>query len=956
MKRNFFTRVMKSLFITLTVLGIGHAAFAVDIVGFTLGSGTAGAATSGVAINFPGMGRTLTAVGLTSTGYSSNGLTGAGWDNNGSDGFATNAFSTEGYLATAVTGQIRGTSLSGPKNLKAQYSLDGTNWVDVPDHPTYTDDNPNLVITASFASFKFRLPAECDNKTSVYVRWIMDGTNAITSGTVTALGTISMKAVVMQSELLSYPTSQSTQITIVSLTPTTITIGCTPGSGNRRYIAINTTNSFTTPTDDYLPSANTTYSGAGEQVIYVGSGTVATVTIPSSLNTYWFRYYEFNQLNTLTRYCTVDATLSKNPKICALPNIHTPTHSFGLTRATLGATINPVSGDVGVIMDRGVFWDINPGITNNTPNFVQHASAASGTFTINTVVDRGSVIYYRGYAENESGVILTSESNFDNTPTFTGTGTWETAARWNVQEVPGENGDATYGSVDDSPIIDGTCTLAVDNSVTNLTINSGRILNINADIGLTVNGTLDNNGGTAGLKLLSTSNGTGSLIHNSANVDATVERHITGSTALNGALKYHQVSVPLSSQEGYPSPGNYESSIWTHSYLFTYDAASNNWDNWDYETNDPCPFNKGYLIYHPDWKPGISQPDTIYIMKGKLNIGSYSPPVTNGGNGFNLIPNPYPSSINWNASSGWSFNAMSSAIWLYNATTNNYATVLRTGNGSIASGTGTSSAIQVGQAFFVKATGSSPTVSMNDNVRIHNSSQGFLKNSDAIANSLRLNIEGNSSADEILVNFAFDATTGYDSQYDAEKFTGPETSPQLSALNVSNDKYSIIGLPLSSDETMLPLNLNMNYSGELAFTASQLESFTTETSIKLEDKQLAKTIDLRSTPTYSFTHTTDDADDRFVLHFGSVLGFDDNHALLTSSVTVNGKQISVSYPITSNKKHLSASIFDTQGRLLKQVSLNGTGNDSFTLSETSGVYLLRLTLPSGNETHKIVVL
>lgn len=480
-------------------------------------------------------------------------------------------------------------------------------------------------------------------------------------------------------------------------------------------------------------------------------------------------------------------------------------------------------------------------------------------------------------------------------------------------------------------------------------------LQINPNKDMTVNGATTITP-ASGIKIKSSSAGTGSLITNGS-VGGTgttyIERYITGNTALNGALKYHQVSVPLiGNQNGNTS---YLSAVWMHSYLFDYTESDDSWFNWNSGTGNFCPTNKGYLIYHRLW-PGQATADTTYTMTGKLNTGSYSPPVTKVGNGFNLIPNPYPSSINWNASSGWSFNNMSSAIWLYNATTNNYATVLRTGSGTIASGTGTSSAIQVGQAFFVKATGSSPTVSMNDNVRIHNSAQGFLKNSDAIANSLRLNIEGNSSADEILVNFAFDATTGYDSQYDAEKFTGPETSPQLSALNVSSDKYSIIGLPLSSDETVLPLNLNMNFSGELTFTASQLESFTTETSIKLEDKQLAKTIDLRSTPTYSFTHTPDDADDRFMLHFGSVLGFDDNHALLTSSVTVNGKQISVSYPITSNKKHLSASIFDTQGRLLKQVSLNGTGNDSFTLSETSGVYLLRLTLPGGNETHKIVVL
>lgn len=935
MKRNFFTRVMKSLFITLTVLGIGHSAFAIDIVGFTLATGTAGAATSGVAINYPGMGRTLTPVGLTGTGYSANGLTGAGWDNNGEDGFATNAYSTVGYLSTAVTGQIRGI-VTGPKFLKAQYSLDGTTWVNVPDHLSYTDDNPNLIITTSFAAFKFRLPAECDNKTSVYVRWIMNGTTSIGEGTVTSAGTISMKAVVVQSELLSYPTSQSTQITIVSLTPTTITLGCTPGSGNRRYIAINTTNSFTTPTDDYLPSANATYSGTGEQVIYVGSGTVATVTLPSSLNTYWFRYYEFNQLNTLTRYCTVDATVSKNPKICALPNIHTPIHSFGLISATLGATIDAVSGDVGDIIDRGVFWDINPGITNNTPNFVQHASAASGTFTIDTEVDRGSVIYYRGYAENESGVILSSESSFDNTPIFTGTGTWETAARWSVNEVPGENGDATYGSLDDSPIINGICTLTVDNSVTDLTINSGKVLNINPAKSLTVGGTLTNNGGTAGLKLLSTLDGTGSLMHNTANVNATVQRYISGTSNDLTAKAYHLVSVPINS-------ATYLSGVWLDSYLFTYLEGSNTWFNWDDPTGNVLNTPEGAMVYY---KFGASK---TYSITGQLNNGTYSPTVTysGAGKGYNLVPNPYPSAINWEAASGWNTFNISGTIWGFNPTSKNYGSW----NGS----TGTESVtniIPVGQAFFVVANGASPSLSMDNNVRLHDT-KDFLKSGGTVPDVLHIIAAGNEGQNEIAIQFADEATINGNDNLDAIKFYSDMTVPQFSSFTSSDPSLlTINAIPYSEESAIVPLRFDMEFTGEITFTASGMESFENNSSIKLEDKQLAQLIDLRKNPVYTFNHTPTDSPERFALHFGGVLGLENPVTENLSTITVSGSTIYLNYP--ASNASIYASLFDVQGRLIKRMQLSNAGQDNFSIS-TDGIYILKLSLPSGTETHKIVV-
>ena len=566
MKNAMFTNKIKILTLITCAALYGQNAWSVDIVGFTLATGTNGNATLGVAINYPEMGRTLTPVGLTDTGYSSNGLTGAGWDDNGSDGFTTNAFSTLGYLTTAVVGQIKGSTL-GPKYLKTQYSLNGLNWVDVSNHVSFLDDNPEMSVTGAFISFKFRLPAECDNQSLVYVRWIQNGTTSIGGGTVTSTGTISMKGVIVQSELLTAPTSQSSQITLVSFTPTTITLGCTPGSGNRRYIVMNTVNSFTTPIDNFLPSANVTYSGSGEQIVYVGSGTKEVVVVQSSLTTYWFRYYEYNQLDNETRFSSIDASLNKNPKICALPNIHTPTHTFGLIRATLGATIDDVSVDVGQIIDRGIFWETTPGITDNSEFSLHHAKADFGTYTIDTEVARGSNIYYRAFAENQSGVILSSESSFSNVPVFSGTGNWETASLWNVKEVPGANGNATYGSFSDSPIIDGDCTLAASNQVANLTINMDAKLTINTGIigvgnELKVEGALINNAGISGLLLKSeVDKANGTLIWSAGAPQGTVEMYSLAAKAVNYKWQFFGIpvlSLSLSTDGGdSPVKGSY---------------------------------------------------------------------------------------------------------------------------------------------------------------------------------------------------------------------------------------------------------------------------------------------------------------------------------------------------------------------------------------------------------------
>ena len=876
-------RILKSkiqLFLILLLVSFSANVYSVDILGFTLGTGTNGAATSGEAINYPGMGRTLTAVGLSGTSYSTtNGLTGASWDNNGTDGFITNAFSTAGYLTTAVTGQIKGSS-TGPVSLKAQYSLNGSTWVNVPNHQAYTDDNPNITVTASFASYKFRLPAECDNQSTVYVRWIQNGTVAIGGGTVTAAGTISMKSVVVQAELLASPTSQATQITIVSLTPTTITIGCTPGSGNRRYIAINTTNSFTEPTDDYLPTANATYGGSGEQIIYVGSGTVTTVTVPSSLNTYWFRYFEYNQLDNLTRFSTIDASASKNPKMCALPNIHTPTHSFGLIRATLGATIDQVSGDVSEIMDRGVFWDVTPGVTNNS-NFVQEGTPSSGVYTVDTEVTRGTTIYYRGYAENESGVILSEESSFSNVPVFTGTGTWETAARWNVQEVPGANGDVTYGSVEDSPIINGTCTLGADNNVTNLTINSGKVLYVNPEVKMQIEGTLTNNAGNAGL-LIKASNtdgvGNGSLVFATpglnSNVPATVQMYSRASWNLNNPTgskyKWQYFGIPVQSMT--------LNSLFNGAYVRQWDESVTNYtDIWVRRNNGTSlMLASGDNIVPGNGYELVQSATKSYYFTGNLVTSDFnkSLPYTASAYyaGQTVLSNPYVAGMDITMLT-FGVNTQQ-AVYLYN--TGTYNDWFDAGGGTIpGNGPGTyivSTPGSVGlegipthipsmQGFVVKSTANSGSVSMEYN------SLNFLANKDSqrAKKSVQkigsmIDLIGTKFSDRMWILDDNNCTRGFDNGYDGPKALGFAEVSQLYAME-DNGIYQIDAVNDFND-TYLGFQPGIETSFKLVFKHQNIDLKYSQ--LYLIDLVANTTTDITQSGTeYSFTASSTDNVKRF---------------------------------------------------------------------------------------------
>ncbi|MBP6478745.1 MAG: hypothetical protein KA290_13595, partial [Chitinophagaceae bacterium] len=90
------------------------------------------------------------------------------------------------------------------------------------------------------------------------------------------------------------PLTQASLINFTAVGGTVMTINWTPGNGSKRIVIINTTNSFTNPVDGVDPSANTAYSGSGEQVIYNNTGSSVSVTGLSYGTTYWYRVYEYN--------------------------------------------------------------------------------------------------------------------------------------------------------------------------------------------------------------------------------------------------------------------------------------------------------------------------------------------------------------------------------------------------------------------------------------------------------------------------------------------------------------------------------------------------------------------------------------------------------------------------------------------------------------------------------------
>lgn len=142
------------------------------------------------------------------------------------------------------------------------------------------------------------------------------------------------------------PTTQATNISFSSVATTSLTASWTNGNGDKRIVIMNTSNSFTDPIDGTDPTANTAYSGSGEQVVFNGTGTSVAITGLTQNTTYWFRVYEYNNTGVNTKYITSTAT--DNPLSESTIDGPCASESFTNSNATTSYANSSFTGDNGV--------------------------------------------------------------------------------------------------------------------------------------------------------------------------------------------------------------------------------------------------------------------------------------------------------------------------------------------------------------------------------------------------------------------------------------------------------------------------------------------------------------------------------------------------------------------------------------------------------------------------------
>lgn len=478
-----------------------------------------------------------------------------------------------------------------------------------------------------------------------------------------------------------------------------------------------------------------------------------------------------------------------------------------------------------------------------------------------------------------------------------------------------------------------------------LRIHAGARLKIDKDHPLTCNSsTYINN--ERGLWITSDASGTGSFKDNGSTVTYTnggttlVERYLTNT---GGGNQWHLVSSPIS--DGL-------SGIFLSDYLMKYTEPLHSYE-YIVPTNVVLDPMKGFATW-------VNSTSTKYF-NGAQNVNSKSISVSrtyNGStsdyDGWNLVGNPFPCSVDLSAVTASWVNVEATA-WFWDPAAGNYK-VYPSGGG----GTHTQYAPPM-QGFFVhcndaSATPSTPgsgTVAITIASRVHNS-ETFLKEEEYIPDHLTMEVSGTTSSYSDILSLYFnpDRTIDYEPGYDALKYSGQEEAPQIYTIS-GNEKLTVHALSFYTQNIVIPMGFSVGVDGEYTLNAGNLDSFDENISVKLEDLKLQKIQDLKVNPVYDLTYHTGDDPNRFLLHFGNpYLGSDGVTVKDPVSVFAFDDAVYVRF---GNPQSVSGSIviYDLLGRKVYQNKLQNISLNKFVPGLLRGNYVVSVISAEGTINTKV---
>jgi fibronectin-binding autotransporter adhesin len=584
------------------------------------------------------------------------------------------------------------------------------------------------------------------------------------------------------------------------------------------------------------------------------------------------------------------------------------TASIGLALLCPGGTTTvSLTGETGTIQ-----WEQSPNGSSGWANVSGGSGATTASYTTPALY---ALTYYR--ANVTSGACASAVSNTVSTDignSWTGAvGTdWNVAGNW-ACGIPDLTTNVAIPNVANKPILNGGAT----GTVNNLTIAASSSLTVTGNT-LQIAGTISSSGtfdaaagtiemkgtvsqtipaglfsgnnvmnlivsNTAGAVLGGALNVTGMVLANTGNlasggflklvssaaqtalIDGSGGGSVTGNVIMQryipSAYGYKYISSPFSNATvaqytSYFSPTVSISKLFSYNQNHQYSGSDlTGWVDHSTVTNSLNP-GEGYALNF-----GVSGSATTMEITGQVNdnIGSLTLFNHNGTytQGFNLVGNPYPSPIDWDATVALNTD-IDDAIHFFEASGDEYSGAYTSYVNGVPGGVGLN-IIPSMQGFFVHVTdGSFPvtgTLSLPNSVRTNDLNPGFktaaIDPRTILHFSLKYDGE-NKKADPFVLYFDPIATPGFDKKADALKMMNTDVGlPNLYAITPDKRQLSISGIPIPRDSIVNTyLGINTLADGWVTFAATDLTRLPSNLNLFLVDGERKLIQDLKLMPSY----------------------------------------------------------------------------------------------------------
>jgi len=400
-------------------------------------------------------------------------------------------------------------------------------------------------------------------------------------------------------------------------------------------------------------------------------------------------------------------------------------------------------------------------------------------------------------------------------------------------------------------------------------------------------------------------------------------------------------------------------------YRYDESRTSSGWVSYHNPTTNPLIPVQGYALNFGS----VDVPETVDAT-GVVNNGSQSITLYNNNNtytqGFNLVGNPYPSPVDWDAP-GWIKTNIDNAIHFFKASaTDQYGGTYSSYIGGVSTDPGVATNIIPSmQGFFVHVSNGifpvTGTLGFDNSVRLSDLTHSFIKSDqDESSPLLRLTAgfsNDPSVLDKAVIYFDDNASTSYDSKFDALKLMNTDLNvPNFYSAGTDGSKLSINSLPSSLiSGCNIPLGIKISRAGNVVFKIPFVSSQLPVTSLYLTDLNTGINQDMLSGNEYSVPLASGDYPGRFFLYLNSsptgittllnneldFKAYFHESKVITDIDLHGGNEGTLVITSLTGKRLFNTKIFDS-------------GHYEFDTGMKSGLYIITLTTVNNRISRKII--